>query len=406
MTQLQREVGRLRALIHVGRAVSGSLGLSEVVKLAMDVTAEVLQVEAASLLLVDPERGDLYFDVAEGEKAAQVRTIRLKMGQGIAGVVAEKQESLIVNDCAHHPLFDQNVDRQTGFQTRSLLAVPLAHEARLIGVLEVMNKRDGSDFTKDDQSLSEAVAGQLAIAIENAQLLEEKVQSERLVAVGQAVAGSAHCIRNILNCIQGGGFIVDTGAQEKNLEGILEGWDIVKRSNAFLGELVMDMLAYAKERKPYYEETDISEFCRTMQETIASSAEKRGVTVTTDLGPVGAAELDVLQMKRCLLNLLGNAVDACEDSRGTVTIATREGDPPGWLEIRISDTGCGIAPDDLAKLFRAFFSTKGAKGTGLGLPVSEKIVREHGGRVEVQSTLGQGTTFILHLPKRHEGKEA
>ena len=190
------------------------------------------------------------------------------------------------------------------------------------------------------------------------------------------------------------------------MDSMLEGWDIVKRSNDFLRDLVMDMLTYAKERKPYYEETDVNEFCTTLQEAIAPSAAARQVTVTTDFAAVGTAELDVLQIKRCLLNLLGNAVDACEEGHGTATLATRQSRAPGWIEIRVTDNGCGISPEDLLKLFRAFFSTKGAKGTGLGLPVSEKIVREHGGRIEVQSALGQGTTFTLHLPKKHERKDA
>ena len=114
---------------------------------------------------------------------------------------------------------------------------------------------------------------------------------------------------------------------------------------------------------------------------------------------IGEAELDGKGIYRCILNLVTNALDACAGARGTVTISTRSVADPDGVEIVVTDTGCGIAEEDLPQVFRVFYSTKGSDGTGLGLAVTQKIVREHGGEIAVESRRGTGTSFTIRLPR-------
>ena len=111
-----------------------------------------------------------------------------------------------------------------------------------------------------------------------------------------------------------------------------------------------------------------------------------------------AVEIDPNGIKRCLLNLITNAVDACKDRSGAVTVETWGPGQDGLVHVRIKDTGCGMSKETRAKLFTVFFSTKGSKGTGLGLPVTKKIVEEHGGWISFKSELGKGSKFSIYLP--------
>jgi signal transduction histidine kinase len=182
------------------------------------------------------------------------------------------------------------------------------------------------------------------------------------------------------------------------LAGVKKGWEIADTNMKFLSELVLNMLSYARDRKPAVQPTDINRLCSDLVSLVTQQAKEKQVSV--NLKPDESLPkmlVDSTGLRRSLLNLLGNAVDACAESKGTVTVGV-EADGKEWYNVRIADTGTGISPENLKKLFIMFFSTKGNRGTGLGLPVSQKIIAEHGGRLDVSSAVGEGTTFTAVLP--------
>jgi signal transduction histidine kinase len=273
----------------------------------------------------------------------------------------------------------------------------MLRSGRLVGVLEVLNRRSGS-FTSADEANLTVLAGEAAIVIENAQLHQEKLQAERLAAVGRTVSELAHCMKNILNGIQGGAYVLDLGLTKDDRGKLEKGWDMVKRNTTFLSNLVLDMLAYAKDREPHYEETDVNGLIGTVVDILAPEGATRGIQVTGEVDrALGAVRIDPTGIYRVLLNLSTNAVEACAANTGRVQVRSRQ-DAEGWFTLEVEDNGGGIAPEDQGKLFTEFFSTKGAKGTGLGLAVAGKVVREHGGRIDVFSQPGKGTRFIIRLP--------
>ena len=169
---VQRRAEELALLVEVGRALSSTLDLEDVLTLIMERANTLLKVEAGSLLVIDEEAEELIFQIALGEKAEQVKPFRLKIGQGIAGLVAETGQPLLVPEVSEDPRHYKGVDISTDFVTRSMLCVPMIARGKLIGVIEVMNKLEGT-FTENDQSLLSSIASYAAVAIENARLFRE-----------------------------------------------------------------------------------------------------------------------------------------------------------------------------------------------------------------------------------------
>jgi GAF domain-containing protein len=170
---LEAQLKRFDRLIHVSTQLGTTLQLSELLTLIMESAKEMFQVEACSVLLVDHETGDLTFEVAVGDRSQEVARQRIPKGQGIAGRVVQTGEPVVVGSASDDPSFFRGVDQAVGFQTRNMLAVPLQVRGRTIGVVEIINTRNGADFTSEDVSLAGALASQAAIAIDNARLYRE-----------------------------------------------------------------------------------------------------------------------------------------------------------------------------------------------------------------------------------------
>jgi PAS domain S-box-containing protein len=229
------------------------------------------------------------------------------------------------------------------------------------------------------------------------------VQSERLAATGQTAASIAHAIKNIVGGLKGGMFVVNKGFELSNQNYLQDGWDMVQRNIAKISSLAMDLLTFSKERKPEYRLAHANEVAAEVVALLGKRAEEFGINLrletADDLQPVA---MDMSGIHQCLVNLVSNAIDACRPEicgheEGVVTLCTcSHADWAVCFEIR--DNGCGIAAEDKEKIFTTFFSTKGADGTGLGLLNVQKIAREHGGSIEVESVLGKGSAFRLLLP--------
>lgn len=385
-------------LTKVGQALAANLSTAAVLSAALQAVQEVLSAQASSIFLTDQETGNLRVYLADPEHQGSLKSIIQPRGKGLSGWVAEHGQPLLVPDAYQDPRFDPTADSKTGFRTRSVICVPLRVLGQDLGVLQVLNKQDGSSFTPRELVLLQATAALVAMALDNARKHEELLQAQRLATVGETIASLAHCIKNVLTGINAGTFFINEAIGKQNLAGVKKGWQIADSNMKFLSELVLNMLSYARDRKPVLQPTDVNRLCSDVVALVRSQAYEKHLTI--DFKPhqtLPKISLDSVGLRRCLLNLIGNAVDACAESKGTVSVSV-DAPEDEFFHIRIADTGVGISPENLEKLFTMFFSTKGNKGTGLGLPVSQKIIAEHGGRLDVDSVLGQGTTFTIVLP--------
>jgi PAS domain S-box-containing protein len=231
----------------------------------------------------------------------------------------------------------------------------------------------------------------------------ELVKSERLAAVGQTVAGLAHGIKNILHGLKGGSYLVDIGIKRDDTDKLKKGWDTIKRNIGRTSNLVMDLLSYSKEREPEYEVCRPNEIANDVIELVKDKAGDNHVELALECDDsIGEVIMDPGTIHEVLLNLASNAVDAClfdEDTskKWTVKLKTEKVSQDN-IEFEVSDNGAGMSEEVVQKLFTSFFSTKGHRGTGLGLMVTRKLIEEHGGQIGVTSRLNEGTTFTVSLP--------
>ncbi|MBU1163271.1 MAG: PAS domain S-box protein, partial [Proteobacteria bacterium] len=238
-------------------------------------------------------------------------------------------------------------------------------------------------------------------------LEHELIKSERLAATGQTAVGLAHCIKNIVVALEGGVDIVNVALEKNNMSNISIGWDLVQRNIGKVSSLVLDLLSFSKDRKPEYEKCLPNIIANEARELMDSEAKKAGIEIAGDFDPnIGEASLDPKGIHRCLLNLITNAIDACESDKDKnkkhlVRVTTKR-ERNGMITFQVSDNGCGMSEEVRRQIFTSFFSTKGSKGTGLGLLITQKIVQEHGGTIKVKSEVGLGTSFELKFPARSD----
>ena len=234
-------------------------------------------------------------------------------------------------------------------------------------------------------------------------LEKELVQSERLAAVGQTVSGLAHYVKNILIGLKGGSYVVDVGMKKNDTAKLKIGWETIKKNIARVADLTQDLLTYSKERKPERQLCSPNEIVGDIIELVTDVATVKNIKISKQIDPgIGEVVLDPETIHRSLLNLVHNAMDACVEDEDTtkafeISIKTRL-DSENRICLEVRDNGCGMDAKTQGQLFNPMFSTKGGKGTGLGLLVTGKLVEEHKGSIETQSRLGQGTTFIVRLP--------
>lgn len=397
---------------------------AQTISTVIDVDALLPQVLQLVFDSIGADRGAILLREESGElapKAVRWRgqadpDERLTISRTIAEHVLGKGQGVITSDAPGDARFGP-AQSIVDYGIREAMCVPIQGRHATLGVLYVdaLAPLDaaapggaGHRFSNDHLKLMVALGHQAGLAIENTQLYQAKVEAERLAAVGQTIATLSHHIKNILQGLRGGGYLVEMGLDGKDEATIRKGWTIVERNQAKIYHLVMDMLSFSKEREPALEPADLNETVADVVELMQSRAAELGVAL--DWEPAGGMPeilLDADGIHRAVLNIVTNAIDAAESVEGgRVAVSTSWDDGSAVARVVVADNGVGIPAEDVEGIFRVFASTKGARGTGLGLPVSQKIVREHGGKIAVASEPGKGSTFTIELPlKRPEGRE-
>ncbi|XAL98280.1 ATP-binding protein [Phycisphaeraceae bacterium D3-23] len=296
-------------------------------------------------------------------------------------------------------------DSVQAYGIRSAMCVPIKHKEHYYGVIHLDSQIANYTFTEDQLSLLTAIGVQTGLALDNARLLEGRVQEERLAAMGQTIASLSHSIKNILQGMRGGSDLVDLGMRKKNPDAVKQGWRIVQRNQEKIFALTLNMLQYSKQRQPELEMAHLTPMFEDLVELVQARFDAKQVALIVDIEPgLPPVPVEVSGMHQAVLNLLHNALDACESERGAVTLACRYDGEENEVKLSVADNGVGMNRAQRQHLFKPFVSTKGYGGTGLGLVVTKKIVEEHGGWVEVQSKVKKGTTITIHLPTEMQGE--
>jgi signal transduction histidine kinase len=243
------------------------------------------------------------------------------------------------------------------------------------------------------------VAHELALSIVNIKLQNSIIRNERMAAIGLTVSNLAHNIKNLTMMNQGAIDLMRLHLERIDDEKAGKCWQMIEKSFTRINTLSMEMLDYASERKLSPTKTDINRAISAFSDFLTQSVENKGITLHLDLSADNPRLIiDAKQFQRALLNLFINAVDAVANRKdGEIRISTAVEDAR-WLVVAVQDNGCGIPPDKQKKIFDLFFTTKGTKGSGLGLPMVNKFIDSSGGKLLLISEKDIGTTFKMVFP--------
>jgi two-component system NtrC family sensor kinase len=389
---------RLQASYEIARATAATLDESDLLEQVLTALFDIFEAaDRGMILLVDRESGALRHGPVKQRTGNDAEVIEVS-DTALNRALDSREAVLCYNtrDDSRFAAAQSIVD----LGIRSMMIAPLLFREQLYGAIYLdARQRRSAAFQSADLQLLCAAAGDVAAALAHTELHRQVVQNERMAAMGETATGLSHCIKNILQGVKTGSYVVDRGLEHKDFSLIESGWQVIKRKNDFMEALVWDLLTLSKPREAVYAPADLNALCEEICDVGTQREEGAPVTVTFRPDPdAPAIAVDAKGIRRCLLNLVTNAMDACAATGGEVTVETDATAADGRVRIAVHDTGCGMSTETQSKLFTVFFSTKGARGTGLGLPVTKKIVEEHGGALEVTSTEGSGTTFTISLP--------
>jgi signal transduction histidine kinase/pSer/pThr/pTyr-binding forkhead associated (FHA) protein len=405
---LARARSSLQVMYHIALAVSHTLDIDQLLQRIMELIFEWVEADRGCIMLLDAEAKSLEPKVHRTREGFQ-RDTKITISKTILDYVMERNEGVLTSDARQDDRWNPAASiLQAGI--REAICVPMQGRYGVVGVIyidtstspqEVIQQGGKTKFTEDHLKLMVAIAHQAALAVEDTRYYSAMVQAERLAAIGQTVATLSHHIKNILQGIRGGSYLIEMGLNQHDESLVRKGWDIVEKNQHKISTLVMDMLTFSKEREPELAPAHINQVVADVIELMKSRADDLVVQLTWQPAEsMPTLVFDPEGIHRAVLNVVTNAIDAASDNEedGRVEVAVGLSSDKAKVVVQVTDNGPGIPPEQMESLFSPFVSHKGGRGTGLGLPASQKILSEHGGRILVDSTPGTGSRFTLELP--------
>ena len=420
--ELSQSVEELSALGEVSQAVNSTLDVNTVLTTIVAKAVQLSNTEAGTIYTFDPSRQEFQLRATYGMDEAMVAAIRdrrIGIGETAVGKAAAQRAPIQIADALKDASLVLDVVVQAGF--RALLIVPLLRPDRIVGALVVRRKQPG-EFPKHTVDLLETFADQSVLAIQNARLFREIEEKSRQVAEAsqhksQFLANMSHELRTPLNAIIGLTDMMVGNAARFGTEKALEPLRRVLGSGRHLLALINDILDLSKieagRMELHLQTFPLAPVIEDVAKTIEPMATKNGNRLVIECpAELGTMHADQTRVRQSLLNLASNANKFTE--KGTVTIAACQGHENGrdWITLVVANSGIGMTPEQMGKLFQEFSQASSATatkygGTGLGLVISRRFCQMMGGDITVASEPGRGSTFAIRLPRIVEApKEA
>jgi signal transduction histidine kinase len=387
------------------KAMVSILNLESLSKRIIETITQTMRVEKASLYVLNEERGGYHLLESRNIKIASFPPVLAKGGP--LPQYLQKMKEIIIREelLKGGNIPELNKVINTMSQLEAEVSIPLVLKGQLIGMMNLSHKFNKDIYSHEDIELLSTLANQTAIAIENARLYEDLKKSksyirraDRLASLGTLTAGLAHEIRNPLVAIKTFTQLLPERLEDEEFRNHF--LNIASGEVDRISALVTELLEFARPSEPKFELENINEILDGMILLISSETKSKHINIAkdygTDLSPI---TIDREQMKQVFLNMLLNAIEATPGN-GKIVVKTRsfikpDGEP--YIQIEFTDNGCGIAPEYLEDIFTPFFTTK-EKGSGLGLSISNQIIQDHKGYIDVESQLNKGTSFFINLP--------
>jgi signal transduction histidine kinase len=381
---------RYQRLVEISRDLASTLDLNTLLNRIVQAAADLSGSEAASILLYDEANQQLYFEAASNLEQPLMRGLIVPVDSSIAGLIVTEREPIIIKDTQNDPRHFDKIGKATKVQTTSLLGVPLITKDKVVGALEAINKLSG-EFTEEDQNMLLALGAQAAVAIENSRLFQQSDLISEIVHELRTPLSSLNAAAHLLQRPE-----ISSEQRNKMVQTIYrETRRLSEMTSAFL-----DLARLESGRAQFCVELiNLKELLEETATIMRGRALEKGQELLLELKTLPSIQGDADKLKQMFLNLLSNAIKYTQ-SGGKIYLS-------GWTDrdeavIRVRDTGLGISKDYLPHIFEKFYRVPGsentATGTGLGLSICKRIVDAHGAAIEVDSVLGEGTTFTVRLP--------
>jgi len=381
-----------RRLIEIARDLASTLDLDILLERIVRAAAEVSGSEAASILLYDNLTRQLYFQVATNLDEPTTRGLVVPLEGSLAGWIVINRKSVRVTNAQGDPRFFGNVDLVSGRPTQSLIGVPLITKNKVVGVLEALNKEKGK-FTEGDESMLSVLGAQAAVAIENARLFQQS----------DLISEFVHELRTPLASLSTATYLLlrPEMLHEQQVQIINNIHSETLRLNSMASSF-LDLARLESGRVQFHKTRfNITDLLFECKDIMNAKAEEEKIQIRIDASdglPQWEADRD--KLKQVMLNLLSNAIKYNRPNGSIILSATAA---EANVCIIIQDTGMGIPEEALPHLFEKFYRVRETEdkvaGTGLGLSICKQIVNGHGGRIEVKSKYGVGTSFSVLLPR-------
>ncbi len=396
----------VQLLYQTALAASHTLDVKTLLARIMKLILDSVAADRGCVILFDEETGDLKPTVRM-DRDGDVLAEKLQVSKTILDYVLEHCEGVLTSDAGDDERWERN-DSIVQSRVREAICVPMQGRYGIVGAiyLDIQNeaslpgKKPKQSFDEDHLKLMVAIGHQAALAIEDTSYYSAMMQAERMAAMGHTITAISHHIKNLLQGVNGGKYLVDEGLKSGKMDVIERGWNIVQRNQQRISDLVLDMLSFSKERKPEKTPTDLNDVISDVMDVVSIRAQEDETELSFERTH-GIKEyfFDAHGIQRAILNVVTNALDACQEvSGGRVSISLELNADRDYLCVVVKDNGKGIPTNEQEGIFALFSSNKGSRGTGLGLAVSRKVLREHDGDVTVQSSPGTGSVFTIEWP--------
>lgn len=379
-------------LIEISRDLASTLDLNTLLDDIVRTSAEITHSEAASILLYDDTARQLYFQVATNLDEPTMRGVVVPLEKSIAGWVVMNRKSVRIDDAHKDLRHFSDIEQTVGYATKSMLAIPLITKNKVVGVLEVLNKKRGR-FGDVDESMLSVLGAQAAVAIENARLFQQS----------DLIAEFVHELRTPLASLSTATYLLLRPEMSREQRDQIV--NNIHTETLRLNSLASSFLDLARLesgrvqfRRMRFSVADLLYECR---DVIMTKAQETNVQIRIDVpNDMPLMEADRDKIKQVVLNLMSNAIKYNRPN-GSVIVTGNFTDTE--LSIVIQDTGIGIPEESIPHLFEKFYRVREhenkTQGTGLGLSISRQIIQGHNGRIEVRSKMGVGTSFTIYLPR-------
>ena len=402
-----------RVMYSLAETLGSILSEQELLERVMDVIFEQVPVDRGFILMKDVQTEDLIAHVVRyrtrGGRDEPNEKQPITTSRRIIDHVSHKHEAVLCTNAMTDRRFASVTNKNEGsihdFSLRSVICAPIIARDQLLGVIHIDCSMTAHTYSEEQLRLITAIGYQAGLALENLQLLAQRMQQERLAAVGETVAYLSHHIKNILQGMRSGADLLELGLAKKREEQVRQGWGIVHKNLDKVMDLTMNMLAFSKDRQPRLDYVQLNHLVNEAVELAQHTADERHIMLLSDLEEnIPPIMLDADGISRALLNIVMNALDAVPHTEGIIHVKTHYDAANKIATISVLDNGPGIPENQIATIFQPFHSSKGNAGTGLGLAVAKKVLDEHRGRIEVASNPVDGTVFSLQIPAAEGAK--